>query len=395
MTSSWNSKLLGDLVSEDNPICYGILMPGEHLPNGVPVIKVKNFEGGYLRISQLLCTSPEIDNHYRRSRTLPNDILLSIRGTVGEVAVVPSELPASNITQDTARIRVNHLVYIDFLVQALRSEVVQSQIRHRTIGQAVKGINIACLRKLEIPFPEFNEQKAIATVLSSWDRAIRQLTDLIAAKVRFKQGLMQQLLTGQRRFKGYDEPLVTSALGEVARFVNGRAFKPNDWKTKGLPIIRIQNLNGSKEFNFFEGEYELKHLIKSGDLLFSWSGSRGTSFGSFFWSGPDGLLNQHIFRVIPTESIRQRYLGHLLRYVTTVIEKKAHGSAGLVHITKGELEKVQVNYSRTLNEQDCITTILDAADREIGILGGQLDALKQQKKGMMQKLLTGAVRVKP
>jgi type I restriction enzyme S subunit len=164
MTITWPSIPLGDLVSDENPICYGILMPGEHVVDGIPVIKVKNFEGGYLNTSRLQRTSSAIDDQYRRSRALPGDVLLSIRGTTGEVAVVPTELPISNITQDTARVRVNGLVDRDFLVQALRSEVVQAQIRHHTIGQAVKGINIARVRKLEIPFPDIQIQKAISDV---------------------------------------------------------------------------------------------------------------------------------------------------------------------------------------------------------------------------------------
>ena len=68
-------------------------------------------------------------------------------------------------------------------------------------------------------------------------------------------------------------------LGDVCKLINGRGFKPYEWVTEGFPIIRIQNLNGSDDFNYFDGHYDPKIEIENGQLLFAWSGSRGTSFG--------------------------------------------------------------------------------------------------------------------
>jgi len=78
------------------------------------------------------------------------------------------------------------------------------------------------------------------------------------------------------------------AIANVARLINGRGFKPHEWVTDGLPIIRIQNLNGSTDFNYYSGSYNPKIEVNTGDLLFAWSGSRGTSFGPHFWNGPKG-----------------------------------------------------------------------------------------------------------
>ena len=86
-------------------------------------------------------------------------------------------------------------------------------------------------------------------------------------------------------------------VGAVCKLINGRGFKPHEWKTSGLPIIRIQNLNGSDDFNYFEGPYAKKLEVESGQLLFAWSGSRGTSFGPHTWNGPLGLLNYHTWKV--------------------------------------------------------------------------------------------------
>ena len=86
-------------------------------------------------------------------------------------------------------------------------------------------------------------------------------------------------------------------LGSICNLVNGKAFKPSDWSPSGVPIIRIQNLNGlDKPFNYWAGVLEDQVPVKRGDLLLAWSGTPGTSFGAHIWNGGDSILNQHIFR---------------------------------------------------------------------------------------------------
>jgi type I restriction enzyme M protein len=136
-------------------------------------------------------------------------------------------------------------------------------------------------------------------------------------------------------------------IGEVCDLVNGRAFKPEDWEgveSGGLPIIRIQNLNRpDSEHNFYTGEVSERHLVNHGDLLFSWSGSRGTSFGAHIWNGGKAVLNQHIFRVgFDASRATKMYLLHALNKAVTEVEENLHGGVGLVHITKGNLERIQI-----------------------------------------------------
>lgn len=99
---------------------------------------------------------------------------------------------------------------------------------------------------------------------------------------------------------------MTSNLGDICILINGRGFKPYEWSREGLPIIRIQNLNGSDEFNYYEGHYNPKILIKHGQLLFAWSGSRGTSFGPHIWYGEDALLNYHTWKMDIKSGIEPR-----------------------------------------------------------------------------------------
>ena len=100
----------------------------------------------------------------------------------------------------------------------------------------------------------------------------------------------------------------------VCKLINGRGFKPFEWEKFGLPIIRIQNLNGSDDFNFYRGTYDRKLEVEAEQLLFAWSDSRGTSFGPHVWSGPRGLLNYHTWKVQIYESeIAKKFFLHALK----------------------------------------------------------------------------------
>jgi type I restriction enzyme, S subunit len=182
-------------------------------------------------------------------------------------------------------------------------------------------------------------------------------------------------------------------LGAIADFINGMAFKPSDWKTAGLPIIRIQNLNGSLEFNYYTKPVGSRYYVNSGDLLFSWSGSRGTSFGPFIWRGVRGILNQHIFRVVANDGADKNFLYHQFRRITEVIERRAHGSAGLVHVTKNELTKFYIELPIDINEQIEIAKILSTWDREIEALGKLIDAKTRRFNGLIYSLTTPSKNV--
>jgi len=161
-------------------------------------------------------------------------------------------------------------------------------------------------------------------------------------------------------------------LGEIASYINGRAFKPDEWSSTGLPIIRIQNLNDSlAPFNYFEGKADPSHLVIKGDLLVSWS----ASLDAFIWSKADAVLNQHIFKVIEDQSvIDKNYLYFALREVMTEIRKQTHG-ATMKHITKPEFESIEIPLPSLAEQQ-----------RIAAILTDQLAAVEQARKASEARL---------
>lgn len=154
---------------------------------------------------------------------------------------------------------------------------------------------------------------------------------------------------------------VTKRLGEIFIFKNGRAFKKSEWSQTGLPIIRIQNLNNRESgFNFFNGEFSNDILVRNGDLLFSWSGTVGSSFGPHLWDRDEGLLNQHIFKIGYRQSIDKRFAFYALEFITEEIEKQVSGAVGLVHITKEKLNEFLIP-TPSEKEQRRIVAIVDEA----------------------------------
>jgi type I restriction enzyme S subunit len=122
------------------------------------------------------------------------------------------------------------------------------------------------------------------------------------------------------------------------------AFKPTDWVKQGLPIIRIQNLNRpDAEFNYCDSVVDRKFIVQTGELLFAWSGTPGTSFGAHIWSGPTAVLNQHIFRVLFDEAcIDKNFFRCAINAKLDELIGKAHGGAGLAHVTKGRFEDTKI-----------------------------------------------------
>lgn len=182
------------------------------------------------------------------------------------------------------------------------------------------------------------------------------------------------------------------SIGDLCKFINGNGFRPSDWQSSGLPIIRIQNLNGSRSFNYFSGQPKEKWIVNTGDLLFAWAGVKGVSFGPTIWPGPRGVLNQHIFRVVPKEGVEKYWLYLVLQIATRQIEASAHGfKSSLVHVHKKDITNQVVNLP-PLPEQRKIAEILSAWDRGIELTEALLAAARTRKHGLMQILLTGKCR---
>ncbi|HHH4236987.1 restriction endonuclease subunit S [Enterobacter chengduensis] len=182
-------------------------------------------------------------------------------------------------------------------------------------------------------------------------------------------------------------------VSDICKLQNGNSFKPHEWDTQGLPIIRIQNLNGSDNYNYFSGVPQDKWLVEPGQLLFSWAGTKGVSFGPFIWNGPKGVLNQHIYKVFANENVHGHWLYLALLHITQKIEAQAHGfKSTLLHVQKKDIDN-QFVLTPPVAEQKKIAQILSTWDNAISVTEKLLTNSQQQKKALMQQLLTGKKRL--
>jgi type I restriction enzyme, S subunit len=196
--TSWSP--LGYLTEYNRPIMYGIVLPGPNVEDGVPIVKGGDVAAGRLSLAQLNKTTYEIEASYTRSRLRAGDLVIAIRGSVGEVASVPDEIAGSNLTQDAARIAPRPDVHPRWLELVLQTPTVQNQIGSRITGATIKGINIWDLRRILLPQGSLDKQsraaKAADVVLASMDAFTDAANRQLALLAERRQALITAAVTG-------------------------------------------------------------------------------------------------------------------------------------------------------------------------------------------------------
>lgn len=165
-------------------------------------------------------------------------------------------------------------------------------------------------------------------------------------------------------------------LGDIATYINGYAFKPSDWSSDGLPIIRIQDLTGnSYQLNRYNGEYDERYEVYPGDVLISWS----ASLGVYVWGREKALLNQHIFKVVfDKKPVDKSFFVHQVQSILDKAASQAHG-ATMKHLTKPVFDALPF-YLPSLPEQRQIAAVLDQISGLISLRRQQLTKLDELVK---------------
>ena len=256
-----------------------------------------------------------------------------------------------------------------------------------------ENLNADLVRGIAFPLPDEAEQRKIGEILACWDGAAARLKVFIDWKVECKRGLMQQLLTGRKRFKEFKGALWRAfRLGELftERVEIGR---------EDLPLVSITGQNGvvprgSLTKRDTSSEDKSKYLrIAPGDIGYNtmrmWQGVSGLS-------ELEGIVSPAYTICVPSERIDGQFAAYLFKHAPVVNLFRRY-SQGLVDDTLAlkfpNFAQIHVTIP-ALGEQQRIAIVLNACDREIGLLEDQLKALKEQKRGLMQKLLTGQIRVR-
>lgn len=311
-----------------------------------------------------------------------NFIIMAVRAPVGDVNLLDRKI---SIGRGLAGIApyISNKIYIFYYLESIKN-----YFERRSTGSTFKAINGNTIKNAVVPLPPLSEQSRIAAKIAQLFALLRkvesstqqyaELQTLLKTKVldlAMRGKLVKQdpndepasvlvekikaekaeLVKKKKIKKSKPLPPITDEekpfdipdnwewvrVGNIINLFNGKAFKPSDWSVSGLPIVRIQNLNNAEApYHYYNGQIEERFYLKGGELLFSWSGTPGTSFGAHIWRNEKAVLNQHIFKLIfDMTKLNKKYLAEALDFRVLTLINEAHGSAGLRHITKKMFEE--------------------------------------------------------
>ena len=286
----------------------------------------------------------------------------------------------------------------DFIFQYLTANY--EHIRKESNDGNQKNLSLGIITRIEVPFPSLPEQRKIAELLSTWDKAIELQTSIIDKLALRKKGLMQQLLTGKKRLKGFSEPWENTRLDNVSeRITRENIYGCNNVVTvsaqKGF-VLQTDFFKKTIASNIIDNYY----LVKKGEFCYNKSYSNGYPMGAI------KRLKEYEEAVVTTlyicfsineknvvpDFIEQYFECGLMNRELIKVANEGGRAHGLLNVTPKDFFNIKLHLP-SLVEQREIAEVLSTTDVEIQKERQKLEALKQQKKGLMQQLLTGKKRV--
>ncbi len=397
--NGWEVKILEDLASvergkfsarpRNDPKYYG----GE-----IPFVQTGDIAGAKTYLKSYSQTLNE--EGLKVSRLFPkNTILITIAANIGDVAITSFDVACPDSLVAIQPKENADVVWLYFYL-----ETCQKELDGQATQNAQKNINLQVLRPLKILTPPLPEQQKIAKILSTWDKAISTTERLIDNSTQQKKALMQQLLTGKKRLldesgKRFEGEWEDSKLGSLYSFKRGKGISKGQLTENGNKCV----LYGELYTHYGEVIREVKsrttetNSIKSikGDVLIPASTTTtGIDLANATAILEDNILLGGDINILrPKKSIDAIFMAHLLTHTKKFeIARKGQGIT-IIHVYGKDLASLDVSIPSNLKEQQKIATVLTNADKEIELLGQQLADLQQEKKALMQVLLTGKKRV--
>jgi type I restriction enzyme S subunit len=374
----WKSTAIATLVEPTSPICYGVVQVGQYTDSGVPIVAIKYVKE--ISHAPLHRTASSLEQPYSRSRVRGGDVLISIKGTIGRVGIVPTGFEG-NISRELARLRINKGICAEYVAHQLEAGTTQDRIMRSVVGTTRLEFSIAVLRQFELPIPPTEaEQRTISKVLNDVDRLLEGLSRLIAKKSDIKQAAMQQLLTGETRLPGFNGEWEEKALGEIATISKGVQLHSSETDPDG----HIPHYNGGMQPSSFTTRFN----TPANTIAIS-EGGNSCGFVQFitepFWCGG------HCYAVVP-KSVDDGFLFHALKSQQSAIMGLRVGS-GLPNVQKTALGLFKLKFPKDPIEQTSIADVLSDMDTELSDLERRREKTRALKQAMMHELLTGKTRL--
>ena len=346
-------------------------------------ISAKETEKFKLKVGDLLFA--------RRSLALEGVAKCAIVGQLSEPVTFESSIIRVSLNEEKAFSK-----YIFYFLQSSKGAAEKIKLARQV---AISGITGEDLKLLPIPLPPLPEQRRIAAVLGTWDRAIKQTTGLLTHLRTRHRGLMQRLLTGNVRLPGFAGEWKEYTYDELLREVK-RPVRFSDEELYRLISVRRRSGGLFHRESLYGHQIMTKNLrtARNGDFLFSKMqivhGASGLTTNAF-----DGMMISGSYIAVVSRDVDTLDIGYFnwLSQLPYFYHQTFVSSYG-VHIEKMTFDfdaflSLKTKIPPTIEEQRAIANVLDASLREIRQQESKLDALREQKRGLMQRLLTGQVRV--
>lgn len=389
----WNSITVEDACEQ---VSVGIVIqPAQYYTdeaNGVKTFRSANVGNGRINDRDWVYISQEGHNKNKKSELKSGDVLVVRSGAPGTSCVVTEEFVGSNCIDIVfARPRKNILLP-EFLSIYTNSDVGKKHIAATQGGLALKHFNVGAYKKMTIDIPDIKEQIAIADLLSTWDEAIDKMERLIAAKEKQYEWLVNQhILSPAKNDMRWKHRRICDISERIQRKSDGGDY----------PILTISSASGfvlqeEKYSRFMAGKsLDDYTLLRRGEFAYNKGNSLRFQFGCIFpLQSYEQALVPHVYVSFRLKTgIDADYLQHLfqadyLKPQLAALVNTGVRNNGLLNISPATFMKVTVPLP-PLEQQQQIAAILSIARQEISLLKQQTDALRRQKRGLMQKLLTG------
>jgi len=397
-TGEWEVKKLGEVAKKVNSGKTPLGGQSVYTEKGVLFIRSQNINNNQLELDNPTFIPEEINKGMKNSIVKPNDILLNITGaSLGRSCVVPENFSLGNVNQHVCIIRLRTENNPRFLQPILSSQKGQNIFSSLQTGSGREGLNFESIKSIELSFPTLPEQQKIATFLTAADDKLQALKKKKALLEQYKKGVMQKLFSQELRFKdenGGDFPeWEERKLSDLIRLQGGFAFKSKEFKTKGIPVIRISNISNDNNYiNLSNVVYydkinnAQKFTIEKWDLIIAMSGAT-TGKSSIYNLDEIAYLNQRVGLFRPIE--KSLYYGFLIQFVFSDLFKQqleAFLVAGAQpNISSSDIERISLSYPSS-NEQSKIATFLSTLDEKINQVAEQIAQTATWKKGLLQKM---------
>ena len=323
------------------------------------------------------------------AKLLPvNSLIICTRATIGDCCINKKPI-CTNQGFKNIIVTGNNVDFLYYLISKNKHELIR-----KACGSTFLEISKKDIDNLKFPIPPLPEQENIAEILGTWDEAIEKLSSLIEQKKLLKKGLMQKLLTGKVRLPGFTQPWKEVKLGNFCRTFSGGTPSVNNasFYDGNIPFIRSGEIHLTSTALFISESgltNSAAKLVEKGDILFA---LYGATSGEVDISKINGAINQAILCIKPL-SLNKYFLKDILEYKKqNILNKYLQGGQG--NLSAEIIKSLKIYIPSDISEQQAIANVLSTADDEINLLNQKLEALKEQKKGLMQQLLTGNIRVK-